>query len=54
MNLTMLAIGWLLLAAAEIAPKFIKDEDQAEWLAFWLGAISFVIFSTSLIVSINQ
>jgi hypothetical protein len=54
MNLTMLAIGWLLLAAAEIAPKFIKDEDKAGAVAFVLGAIAFIIFSTSLIVSINQ
>lgn len=54
MNLTLLAIGWLLLAAGDIAPKFIKDEDQASWLSFWLASIAFVIFASGLIASFNQ
>jgi hypothetical protein len=54
MNFTVLAIGWLLLAAAEIAPKFIKDEDKAGSVAFVLGLISFIIFAVSLVSSINN
>jgi hypothetical protein len=54
MSLTLLAIGWLLLAAAEIAPKFIKDEDKAGSVAFIFASIAFIIFATSLITSSNQ
>ncbi len=54
MSLTLLAIGWLLLAAAEIAPKFIKDEDKAGAVAFIFAAISFIIFAASFITSLNQ
>jgi hypothetical protein len=54
MNFTLLAIGWLLLAMADLTPKIIKDEEQADWLSFWLAAIAFVIFASGLFASINQ
>ncbi len=54
MNFTLLALGWLLLAMADLTPKLVDDEEQAEWLSFWLAAIAFVIFACGLIASINQ
>ncbi len=49
MSLTVLAIGYVLLAVAELAPKFIKDEDKASTVAFFCAVISLVLFVSALV-----
>lgn len=49
MSLTVLAIGYVLLAVAELAPKFIKDENKASTVAFFCAFISLILFVSSLV-----
>jgi len=43
--LITLAIGYILLALAEILPKFIKDKDKGSTVSFFLALISLIIFA---------
>jgi hypothetical protein len=47
--LISLAIGYILLALAEILPKFIKDEETGDFVSFVLASVSFFIFVITLI-----
>jgi hypothetical protein len=49
MYLLELSIGYILLALAEILPKYIKDEDTGDIVSFILASIAFLIFLMSLI-----
>lgn len=49
MTLTVLAIGYVLMAVGELAPKFCKREQDAETVAFFCAVISLVIFASALV-----
>lgn len=52
MTLTTLAIGYLLLAAAELAPRFMKNKENAGLISFALALLSLAIFAASLLDTI--
>jgi hypothetical protein len=47
--LISLAIGYILLALAEILPKYIKDEEIGDIVSLLLALISFFIFLITVI-----
>ena len=51
MSLTVLAIGYILMAVGELAPKFCKREEDAQTVAFFCGLVSLIIFAAALVTN---